>query len=166
MKLELEIEGLNETLALFDGVESFMIDFRQLGTWKAVGSEFRKIEAEAFSSEGGSSKGGKWKALSSPYKAQKLKRWGPVPILTASGKLYRSMTQEGAEGSVYEETAQELTIGSSVPYGRYHQSGTSRMPARPPIDLTDEQKQKVVSPVGEKLKQLIANAKLKNLRGF
>ncbi len=166
MKLDIEIEGLDELLAAFKGVEAGMLDLRQLGTWKAVASEFRKIEKQAFNSEGGSGRSGKWKELSSPYKARKAKKWGNVGILTASGQLYRSLTQEGSTGAVYEESAQEMTIGTSIKYAGYHQKGTSRMPKREPISFTDAQEKQLMQPIQNKLKQLVANARLRNLRGF
>ena len=163
---EIEIVGLNDLLAKFKGVEEGMLDFRQLGAWKAVASEFRKVEAEQFASEGSRGESGAWKPLTPKYAAIKSRKWGNKPILQASGKGYQSLTQEGAEGSVYEESAQELTLGTTLKHMKPHQTGTSKMPARPPIDLTRDQKQRLMKPVQDKLKQLIANAKLRDLRGF
>jgi phage gpG-like protein len=162
---EIEIEGMADLLARFKGVEEGMLDFRQLGAWRAVASEFRKIEKEQFDSEGSKGESGKWKQLSPKYAIRKLAKWGDVPILQASGKLYRSLTQENAEGAVYEETAQELTLGTSIPYAAYHQRG-GRVPQREPISLTREQKDRLMQPVQDKLRQLIANAKLRDLQGF
>jgi len=166
MNLTITIDGAKELGDDFEYVRRGLVDFRQLGTWKAVASNFRKIEKQAFDSEGGTTKSGKWKALKPKYAAAKLKRWGPVPILTASGDLYRSLTQEGAKDAIYQETAQELVIGTSDKKAGYHQSGTSRMPKRSPIDFTPEQEKEMVQPVYDKLKQLIDNTKLRDKRGF
>lgn len=163
MAITVEIEGMDALLATFKDVERGMLDFRQLGAWKGVKSVFYKLEKQAFSSEGSSGASGKWAALKPNYEKVKIRRWGKQPILTASGALYRSMT--GGEGSVYEESAQELVIGSSIKYGQYHQTGTSKMKARPPLSFTGDQEKQLMEPIADKLKQLIQNARLRNLRG-
>jgi len=155
-----EVEGMNDLLASFKDVERGMLDFRQLGTWKAVRSEFYKIQKEIFASEGA----GKWQALSPKYAAIKLKKYGTKPILQASGEMYKEFTSD--TGNV-TETAQEMTIAFG-PTAGYHMSKEPRkkMPYRSSLDLTDEQAARLKKPVEEKLKQLIANAKLRQLRGF
>jgi len=49
-------------------------------------------------------------------------------LLVATGALRASLTNEGA-GELAGEL--ELRFGTDVPYARFHQHGTSRMPARP-----------------------------------
>jgi phage gpG-like protein len=166
MKVEIEVKGVNELVASFEKVRDGLLDLRQLGTWDAVATEFRRIEKEIFDSEGGAGKSGKWKPLATAYAVRKQKVWGSVPILQASGKLYRSLTQKGAPDSVFETSKMEMAIGSSVEYGGYHQRGTSRIPRRPPVDLTEEHIDRLKKPIKEKLKQLVANARLKDARGF
>lgn len=163
---QIEVEGMKELLATFKTIEEGMLDFRQLGTWKAVAHEFRKIEKEQFSSEGSAGRSGKWKPLTAKYAERKQKKYGSMPILQATGKGYRSLTVEGAEGAVYNESAQELVIGSSIPYMAYHQRGSNRLPKREPVSFTEAQEQQLVKPVQDKLRQLIANAKLRQIRGF
>jgi phage gpG-like protein len=166
MKLTITVEGVDEQIKGLEYVERGLVDFRQLGAWKAVASEFRKIEKEQFDSQGSKGASGKWAPLKTGYAAIKSARYGQQPILQASKKLYRSLTSEGAEGAVYEESATELTLGTSIPYAGHHQKGTRKMPAREVISLTRDQQQRLVQPVHEKLKQLIANARLRDLRGF
>lgn len=166
MKVEIKIEGSDELRAAFKTVESGMLDLRQLGTWDAVASEFYKIEKEQFASEGAAGKSGKWKQLSPDYAKIKLKRWGSVPILQASGETYRSLTSRGAAGSVLEKSAQELTIGTSIKKAGYHQRGNARLPQRKMIDFTDEQLKQLAKPIAGKMRQLVANARLRNVRGF
>jgi phage gpG-like protein len=162
----IQIEGMSELLASFKTVEEGMLNFRQLGAWKGVQSEFYKIQKAQFGSEGSAGKSGKWQALSPGYAKAKQKRYGSRPILTASGTLYKSLTSANASGAVVEMTAQELTLGTSVKYVGYHQRGTKRMPRREPISFTNEQEKQLMKPIQDKLKQLIANAKLTQLRGF
>lgn len=159
-----EVEGMNDLLAAFRNVERGMLDFRQLGTWKAVQSEFYKIQKEIFDSEGSRSKGGKWKPLSPAYKKVKDKKYGSLPILQATRNMYREFTSD--TGNV-TQTAQELTIKFGPPAG-FHMSKAPRkkIPYRSSLDLTVDQEERLKRPVREKLKQLIANAKLRDLRGF
>lgn len=166
MQVEITIEGKEGLLAAFKTLESGISDLRQLGTWKAVASEFYKIEKEQFSTEGGAGASGKWAPLSTAYEVQKQKKYGSVSILQASGKMYRSLTSSGGPDSVYEESAQELVVGSSSPIPGYHQSGTRRMPQRKPVDVSDAQKQRLADVLTAKLKQLAANARLRDVRGF
>jgi phage gpG-like protein len=63
----------------------------------------------------------------SPYQQQKIKKWGfDYPLLKASGKLERSITTPNAEGSINIITPLSLVIGTSIPYGIYHQSDSPR----------------------------------------
>lgn len=155
-----EVEGMAELLAAFKTVEQGMIDFRQLGTWNAVQSEFYKIQKEIFDKEGQP----KWKALSPNYAKVKQRLYGSKPILQATGAMYKEFTSD--TGNV-TKTAQEMTIKFSPPAG-FHMSkaARSKMPYRSSLDLTNEQEERLTEPVRKKLKQLIANAKLRDIRGF
>jgi hypothetical protein len=73
---EIEIVGMAELLSQFKRVEEGMLDFRQLGAWRGVASEFRKIEKEQFDSEGSKGESGKWKPLTAKYKVRKIAKWG------------------------------------------------------------------------------------------
>lgn len=164
MKIDLEVEGMAALIGSFEKVERGFLDLRQLGTWDWVQSEFYKVVKDQFAAEG-QGKSGKWKPLSSKYAAVKSKRYGNAPILQASGRLYKSMTAAGGE-AIVDKQPQEMTLGSTVPYGKYHQGGTNRMPKRPIIDFTDAQEKQIFAPIGKKLRQLIDNAKLRDIRGF
>lgn len=169
MAITVEIEGMEALLAQYGNIERGLLDFRQLGAWKGVQIEFYKIVGEVFKSEGSSNKGGKWAALSPAYAKVKEKRYGKMPILQASEALYKSLTSSGATGSVYNETAQELEIGTSIKYAEYHQSDEPRktkLPQRKILAFTDAQEKQLMKPIQEKLKQLVQNARLRGLRGF
>ena len=93
----------------------------------------------------------------------KLRRFKnkPKPILQATGAMYKEFTK--SPGSV-EETGTEMTLGFSSP-AQYHAYGTSKMPKRSMLDLTDEQKNQIAEPISFGLKQLAGNARLRDLRG-
>ena len=155
----IEVKGLNELVAGFKLVEKGVLDFRQLGAWKAVRTEFYKIMKEQFSSEGSAGRSGRWKSLSPKYKAIKDRKYGVLPILQRTKRTYQSLTRQGAD-TVVEEDAQAMSVGTKVPYAKYHQE------TRPIISLTDAQEKQLMKPIQTKLKQLVANARLKELRGF
>lgn len=63
----------------------------------------------------------------SPYQKRKLRKYGfDYPLLVASGRLAASITQPNAPGSINIVTKSSLIIGTSVPYGIYHQSDAPR----------------------------------------
>lgn len=97
---------------------------------------------EQFDTEG--SRSGGWVALSPRYAEDKLARWGSQPILVASGGMRRSLI--GASGASIRRQlgGDTLEFGTSVPYAKYHQTGTSRMPMRKILDLTSDDRRTVM----------------------
>ena len=162
MNIEVTLTGVKEVTSSLNYVNDGLSDFRKLGTWDAIATEFYKIEKEQFKGEGGPS--GKWKALSPQYAAIKAKKYGSVPILTASGEMMKSLTSRGAANSVMEQTADSMTIGTSDPKAGYHQRGNRRLPQRKVIDFDDARTERLNKVAESKIKQLIANAKLRSTR--
>jgi phage gpG-like protein len=152
--IQFTVEGLNELINSIEKVERGVVDLRQLGTWKAVTSEFRSIQAEIFAAEGPG-----WAPLTPEYKKYKAKKWGEKPILQASGAMYRDFTAGGNP----KEEAQSLTFNFKAPAG-YHMSKGSRK-YRSSLDLNQAQQDRLTQPIKNKLRQLIDNAKLRSLQG-
>jgi phage gpG-like protein len=163
-QISIEVDGVRETVAAFEKVERGIVDFRQLGTWDWVESEFYKIQKQIFDSEGSAGRGGKWKPLSTNYAVAKAKHYGNMPILQASGAMYREFTSKAGQ---VDKQAQEMTLGFSAP-AIYHmgKGGRTKMPYRSSLDLTPEQEKTILKPVEKKIRQLIDNAKLRDIRGF
>lgn len=164
MSIEIKVEDQGLTAGLNKVIRG-LIDYRQLGTWDWVASEFRKVEAEQFGSEGSAGASGKWQSLKPAYATVKARHYGNKPILERTGRLMRSLTSKTGD-SVEIQAQQELTLGTRVPYAGYHQSGTGRMARRKVFDPTDEQKRRITAPISKKLKRLTANTRLKDARGF
>jgi len=162
MNIDITLTGIKEVTSSLKYVDDGLSDFRKLGTWDAIATEFYKIEKETFSAEGGPS--GKWKSLSPQYAAIKAKKYGNVPILTATGQMMKSLTSRGAANSVMQQTATEMTIGTSDPKAGYHQRGNRRLPQRKVIDFDDARTERLNKVAERKIKQLIANAKLRSTR--
>lgn len=61
------------------------------------------------------------------YQKKKRKKFGfDYPLLVATGALAASMLNPNANGSINLITPLSLTIGTSIPYGIYHQSDAPR----------------------------------------
>lgn len=103
----------------------------------------RQETKEQFATEGGHASGG-WAQLA-PATVLAKHRGGYRPeILRRTDALMRSLTIAGDENEIVDIQPQALTFGSSLPYAAFHQVGTSRMPARPPLAFTETAKRRIV----------------------
>jgi len=128
LKVDVHIDGLPALQLSLSRMERAANDLRWL--WPYYKTAFHAVESRMFAAEGGESK---WAPLSEAYAAWKAKNY-PGPILTLTGVLRDSLTTDG-DYSVFEPHAQWMAIGTSVPYANYHQYGTRKMPARPPLQI-------------------------------
>lgn len=83
--------------------------------------------------------GGGWTPLNDEYRLQKVEEVGVIPILQYTGRMYRSLTEEGAPNFVREEDADSLKIGTSDRKARAHHEGKGRLPVREVMRATDEE---------------------------
>ena len=136
--IEIEIQGIERLGEAFASMADHVRDFRPR-IWPPVNARFTEIMIEQFDSEGASGDSGPWLPLSPNYEVWKEKNYPGQPILELTGNLRRSFMGPFNPNAHYVETPDLLERGSTVPYAAYHQTGTSRMTARPPIDLTPAQ---------------------------
>jgi len=129
-------QQLSRTLARWANA---MIDLRP--AFEIVATEFARMELSQFATQGAISKD-PWTALSPRYAARKARTHPGAPILVRSGDLRRDLTRRPF--GVEEITSDSMRLGTTLPYARYHQTGTPRMPRRPPVNLTEYQRQKLV----------------------
>lgn len=108
--------------------------------WTAIHKEFLALEEHQFESQGELSGG--WKPLADSTVRAKERAGLDPRIMFATERLYKSLTHQGSEDMVYEATADQLLMGSTVPYGVYHQSRQprQRLPRRPVVVLPDQTK--------------------------
>lgn len=100
-------------------------DFRVVFRWAR--DIFERANRLNFLTKGTFS-GSPWPPLSPEYGAWKILNRGPRPLMVDTAKLKRSLTS--LRGSPSEIGLQSATFGTSVPYARYHQTGTRKMPSR------------------------------------
>lgn len=73
-----------------------------------------------------------------PLAQSTIDRKGHDTILVEHGDLERSLTAIGGAGNIAAVTGQGLLFGTSDEKAGFHQAGTSRMPARPPVGISEE----------------------------
>lgn len=100
-----------------------------------IAEDMREQIAEQFSTEGDRGSGG-WAPLKEATIAAKAAAGLDPHILQATHSLMESLTGRGGD-HIEQITDDSLLFGSSIAYGRFHQKGTSRMPARKPVDFTE-----------------------------
>lgn len=90
--------------------------------WEAEGSPLRRL-------------------FSGGYKEYKEAKFGFVyPILKATGRLEKSITDPASEESIHAIIDKKiLYLGSKVPYAEFLQTGTKKMPSRPYVLIGPEQ---------------------------
>lgn len=110
---------------------------------KAIVGVMRDETRKQFNTEGGHASGG-WAPLAPSTVAAKRRGGYRPEILRRTDALMRSLTVAGDPNEVVEIGKQELTFGSRLPYADLHQTGTHRMPKRPPLQFTEEAKRTIV----------------------
>jgi phage gpG-like protein len=86
------------------------------------------------------SSGGRWAPLSVDYQKWKERHFPGQPILQRTGVLRDSLVWGGSSvgpDGIFEASPTTVVVGTAVPYGVFHQTGTPKMPARPFIDPPD-----------------------------
>lgn len=80
---------------------------------------------------------GQYPKLSARYKKRKSRINPSAPILVYSGALRDSIIKNTSD-TISEITKFSARIGTSLPYATFHDTGTSKMPMRKPLFLTDK----------------------------
>ena len=100
---------------------------------------FEAAEVRQFDSRGSGPVAGAWKDLSPAYAEWKGRAFPGMPILEATGALRAGLTQSSSPFASREWSSSEFSFGTAgVEYASLHQSGTGRMPPRPPFDLDSQ----------------------------
>jgi phage gpG-like protein len=132
LDIHFEVQGDEELVRAFGLMASRVSDWRPF--WPDIAAVFYIGESARFASEGF----GAWPPLSDGYRKWKQKHYPGQKILSLTGALRESLTSRTGASAVYQDEALQLTLGTATHYAKYHQYGTGRMPARPPIDITQE----------------------------
>lgn len=114
--------------------------------WDQVVPYLDAVETKAFSSEGASTQGGKWRPLTARYRRWKERAFPGRTILELTGRLRESVVGSTPD-TVAERTATRLVYGTRVPYAHVHQR------TRPFLHLTNRQTAEIGSIVARYLRR-------------
>lgn len=128
--------GERKLFEAIDRLAELLSDQRERG-WQENVDVRLDFERRWLDSEGN----GEWPELSAGYARDKERAIGNLPVLQFSTRMYRSLTEEGADNYVREESADSLKVGSSDPKARGHHGGAGNLPVREVIRITDEEAQ-------------------------
>jgi phage gpG-like protein len=73
----------------------------------------------------------KWAPLAPATIADRIRKgFGPRPILKRTGRLMDSLTKPNHKDQIFKVTRNSMTLGSEVPYHKYHQRRKGKIPQR------------------------------------
>jgi len=121
-----------------------------------IADDFFETQGRQFDAEGGFEGNPAWTPLNRAYAERKARTHPGAKILTRTGRLRSALT--GGPGSIREIQPLRMTMGGSILVGRWdlgslHQTGTKKMPARKPINLTMRQRHRWMRMITEHFRQ-------------
>ncbi len=132
------IKGINNALDMTQNYASYFIEIigKQNDTreWTLRGSILKAFSTKKSPADGGE----KWKPLSKKYQEIKAEKYPGMPTLVATGTLFNSLVRANSN-SVTIMTDKKLSYGTNLPYAKYLQMGTAKMPSRPFIGFNKKQ---------------------------
>lgn len=131
--ISLDLKGLPRWSELTESMHERASDLSAV--FEAGDEAFRVEMNQQFRTEGEYFLGKKWAPLSPAYAARKPTPPPPFGILYRSGELWKSLTDESHEDHVKVITPTSGTYGTAIPYAKYHQQGTPKMPQRKVIEI-------------------------------
>jgi phage gpG-like protein len=140
--IKIQLAGGIEVTKRINGVVGSLKDMRK--GFKKIGDDFRETEEKIFNGQGAYGSRGRWSELTPLYRNWKSVNYPGKPILQMTGSLKNSLTKK-TSGHVEIITKNSITLGSTNPTFIYHQKGTRKMRARPPIIFTEYQGRKWVN---------------------
>ena len=146
-RISLDIAGVKQVNRALLLSAAAVKDLRPV--WEDIYDDFLTSERSVFAAEGNvgsqtremgsGGSWGPWEPLNVDYAARKQAKGYGSKILVRTGRLRDSLTERSHADAVFQPRALGASLGTRVPYAGYHQTGTSRMPAREPIRITEVQ---------------------------
>lgn len=135
VKISVDMVGERALESLFDHIEHIPDDWRE--PFEGMAEDFWTQNQKTFDEEGPG-----WKPLSLQYAKWKERKFPGEPILVRTGALRASLVEGHAPHSIFDIHPTEMTLGTDVRYGIYHQTGSIKVrdhpPKRSPIMITPE----------------------------
>lgn len=124
--LNFEFDGETQVLSALSRFGEFVDDMDEV--YDDIVKDFTRVEDERFEASGPG-----WAPLSPRYRAWKTRHYPGRPLLVREGDLRASLT--GGRGFIHRREPHGVTVGSAVPYARFHHRGTRDMPARRLVEV-------------------------------
>lgn len=145
--MHVEVQALGETLMRRDMLRFASNLAVPVEALQAAGVRVREVIEEQFDTQGGHASGG-WASLAASTVAEKARKGQRPEILRATDRMKESLTRRFDPEHIEEmRGADTLAFGSRVPYAAYHQTGTSRMPRRRPVEFTEADKVEIMKAI-------------------
>ena len=137
------IDGIQTMIDLNENFAPYFIEIigkqADKRNWTLRGSALKSFSTKTTPFTEGS-KVGKWRSLSPNYQIQKAKKYPGMPTLVANGNLFNSVVNSNGF-SVVIMSKKKLSFGTNLPYAKYLQMGTAKMPARSFLGFNRKQKE-------------------------
>lgn len=111
--------------------------------FNAIADQLAEENRKQFQTEGQHASGG-WPALSPAYRVWKEKNYPGKPILQRSGALFKALTERPFGSEHIGPSSMSIGVGDEIPYAKYHQQGTAKMPRRRPLELTAQARNRMM----------------------
>ena len=132
LKISISIEGIPLIDRILGTAAAAAKDLRP--AFNEITKDFERQMREVFDSSGAIAGYQQWTPLNRAYAAKKQADGYGTKILVRTGQLKTSLTGGGFVGGgvgvVRKISKRAMTIGTKVPYAKYHQRGTRKMPKR------------------------------------
>jgi|WetSurMetagenome_2_1015567.scaffolds.fasta_scaffold180052_2 phage gpG-like protein len=161
-RLSFTLDGEPQLVRYLDILADSITDYSSM--FEKMADDFRSTMGSVFSNSGAFESRGPWASLSPDYALWKGIHAPGKPILELTGALRASLTGGGNHISQISRTS--LKIGTRDPKAQFHQKGTSIMPQRKIIELTQQQKSRWVRIAHSEIFRLMSpNERSSNLSG-
>lgn len=148
MRVSIKIKDVN-TINLkrkFAAMSRRSRDFSPVFRWAM--QELQKAHQDNFNTNGGAS-GSPWKPLDPQYSSWKISNYGSKGVLVRTGALENSLTMNSGRGAVRDIGRTSAEFGTSLPYAKFHQVGTTTMAQRKVVFLPVTMAQRTANVVAE-----------------
>jgi phage gpG-like protein len=121
-----------------------------------LGPVFEAAVGEQFDAEGAGPVAGGWAGLSPSYAEWKNGHAPGAPLLVLSGQMRAALTSASSPQALRAWDSTSFSFGTrGVQYASFHQTGTGKMPARPPFDFGPEFEREVTRVTAQGVREAV-----------
>ena len=147
------INDVSELGPILKGLHAQLADMDYEDVLKQSQQDLAEYEAGMFAGEFDSNLEG-W----SPLATSTIKRKKHDRILLDTGALRESLVHIGGAGNIAATNSRGMLFGTEIEYAHFLQDGTRKMPARPPVGMSEETLDKLCDRIADDtVRQLAAS---------